>query len=143
MNGGHEIDRQDGVPTVRLGVRQGAVHPDPGDVDQDVEAAEVGRRGVHRAFHLRFVAQVRRHGHDVRRGEPVADLRGRGIGGRAVTVHHGEPGAFLGEQHGGGGADAASAAGDERGLSLDAAHAPLYLECPNAARVATSAAGNE
>ena len=104
---------------------RGAVHANPGDVDEDVQTAEACRRGIHHPARFRLVAQVGRHRQHVRRREPSTDLFGRGLGGGAVTVHQHQTGAFLGKEHGGGGADAASAAGDERDFSVKAGHAGL------------------
>ena len=120
--GAPEVGPQHGVPVGRGDRQRGAARGEAGGGEQDVDAAECREGGGHVGLGLV------RGGHVA--GAQKGMLDADGVEGGGVAVDQAEPCAVVGEQLGGGAADAGGGAGDEGDLAVQAhggAHGRLIV----------------
>ena len=107
------VDGDHAVPLLRVRVGDGAQEHQASIVDQDVQSPELLGGLLDGCLGLGAVGDVRFDGQ--RRAARVLDAGGEGLKAVAAAGHKRDAGAVLGEPAGGGGADTAARAGDERG----------------------------
>ena len=118
-----QVDRDDPLPQILVGVEEGSGPVPAGVVDHDVDGAEFALDAGHGGDHRLLAGQVDRIG--TGGAARLPDGAGHRFGGVLVDVEDRDGSALLTETPADRRPDAAGAAGDDRHLTIDSSHFPF------------------